>query len=110
MTEEQKSTVENIINSDKIFLMLKGTPEQPRCGFSARVVHTLNHFGAKYSSFNVFENIELMNLIKEYSNWPTTPQLYVNGTLIGGCDIVEELAASGELDNILKSTTEETTE
>ena len=81
--------------------MLKGTPEQPRCGFSNRVVQVLNHFDVEYSSLNVFDNVELMNLIKEYSNWPTTPQLYVNGELIGGCDIVEELAQSGELKNIL---------
>ena len=106
MTEEQKEAVKNIINSDKIFLMLKGTPEQPRCGFSARVVQALNHFGVKYSSFNIFENMELMDLIKEYSTWPTTPQLYVDGTLIGGCDIVEELASTGELETILNPTKE----
>tara|TARA_B100000212_G_C27228482_1_gene470505 strand:- start:102 stop:419 length:318 start_codon:yes stop_codon:yes gene_type:complete len=101
MNQEQKDLVENTINSNKIFVMLKGTPEQPRCGFSNRVVQVLNHFDIEYGSLNVFENIELMNLIKEYSNWPTTPQLYVNGELIGGCDIVEELAQSGELKNIL---------
>jgi monothiol glutaredoxin len=82
--------------------MLKGTPEQPRCGFSNRVVQVLKHFQVEYSSLNIFEDIELMNLIKEYSNWPTTPQLYVNGELIGGCDIVEELAQSGELKTILE--------
>tara|TARA_Y100001935_G_C16948042_1_gene333314 strand:- start:94 stop:411 length:318 start_codon:yes stop_codon:yes gene_type:complete len=101
MNQEQKDLVENTINSNKIFVMLKGTPEQPRCGFSNRVVQVLNHFDIEYGSLNVFENIELMNLIKEYSNWPTTPQLYVNGELIGGCDIVEELAQTGELKNIL---------
>ena len=101
MTDEQKSMVKETINSNKVFLMLKGTPEQPRCGFSNRVVQVLNHFETDYSSLNIFENIELMNLIKEYSNWPTTPQLYVNGELIGGCDIVEELAQSGELKTIL---------
>ena len=101
MTDEQKSMVKETINSNKVFLMLKGTPEQPRCGFSNRVVQVLNHYETEYSSLNIFENIELMNLIKEYSNWPTTPQLYVNGELIGGCDIVEELAQSGELKNIL---------
>ena len=101
MTDEQKSMVKETINSNKVFLMLKGTPDQPRCGFSNRVVQVLNHYETEYSSLNIFENIELMNLIKEYSNWPTTPQLYVNGELIGGCDIVEELAQSGELKNIL---------
>jgi len=101
MNQEQKDLVKNTINSNKIFVMLKGTPEQPRCGFSNRVVQVLNHLDVEYSSLNVFDNVELMNLIKEYSNWPTTPQLYVNGELIGGCDIVEELAQSGELKNIL---------
>ncbi|MAP66658.1 MAG: monothiol glutaredoxin, Grx4 family [Candidatus Marinimicrobia bacterium] len=101
MNQEQKDLVKNTINSNKIFVMLKGTPEQPRCGFSNRVVQVLNHFDVEYSSLNVFDNVELMNLIKEYSNWPTTPQLYVNGELIGGCDIVEELAQNGELKNIL---------
>ena len=101
MADDQKKLVNDTINSNKIFLMLKGTPEQPRCGFSNRVVQVLNHFEVEYSSLNIFENVELMNLIKEYSNWPTTPQLYVNGELIGGCDIVEELAQSGELKNIL---------
>ena len=101
MTDEQKKMVNDTINSNKIFLMLKGTPEQPRCGFSNRVVQVLNHFEVEYNSLNIFDNIELMNLIKEYSNWPTTPQLYVNGELIGGCDIIEELAQSGELKNIL---------
>ena len=90
MTDEQKKLVNETINSNKIFLMLKGTPEQPRCGFSNRVVQVLKHFQVEYSSLNIFEDIELMNLIKEYSNWPTTPQLYVNGELIGGCDIVKE--------------------
>ena len=101
MNQEQKDLVKNTINSNKIFVMLKGTPEKPRCGFSNRVVQVLNHFDVEYSSLNVFDNVELMNLIKEYSNWPTTPQLYVNGELIGGCDIVEELAQNGELKNIL---------
>ncbi|MAV58689.1 MAG: monothiol glutaredoxin, Grx4 family [Candidatus Marinimicrobia bacterium] len=101
MNQEQKDLVKNTINSNKIFVMLKGTPEQPRCGFSNRVVQVLNHFDVEFSSLNVFDNVELMNLIKEHSNWPTTPQLYVNGELIGGCDIVEELAQSGELKNIL---------
>ena len=98
----KKKLVNETINSNKIFLMLKGTPEQPRCGFSNRVVQVLKHFQVEYSSLNIFEDIELMNLIKEYSNWPTTPQLYVNGELIGGCDIVEELAQSGELKTILE--------
>ncbi len=103
MTNDQKSLVENIINSDRIFLMMKGTPEMPRCGFSARVVQVLNSLEiTTYGSLNVFDDFNMMNMIKEYSNWPTTPQLYVDGKLIGGCDIIEELAESGELEKILK--------
>ena len=102
MTDEQKKLVNETINSNKIFLMLKGTPEQPRCGFSNRVVQVLKHFQVEYSSLNIFEDIELMNLIKEYSNWPTTPQLYVNGELIGGCDIMIELHNNGELEKVLE--------
>ena len=101
MTDDQKTLVENMINSDRVFLMLKGTPEMPRCGFSARVVQILNGMGASYGSFDVFDDYNIMNMIKEYSNWPTTPQLYVDGKLVGGCDIFEELATSGELEKIL---------
>ena len=101
MTDNNKSLVENMINSDKVFLMMKGTPEQPRCGFSARVVRVLNTMGTTYGSFNIFDDFNMMNMIKEYSNWPTTPQLYVDGELIGGCDIIEELATTGELEKII---------
>ena len=103
MIEEQRKNVENMINAQKVFLMLKGTPQEPRCGFSARVVQVLDGLNVTYNSFNVFEDIELMNTIKEYSNWPTTPQLFVNGVLVGGCDIIEQLEASGELETILKN-------
>ena len=102
MTNDQKSLVENIINSDRIFLMMKGTPEMPRCGFSARIVQVLNSLEiTTYGSLNVFDDFNMMNMIKEYSNWPTTPQLYVDGKLIGGCDIIEELDTTGELKKIL---------
>ncbi len=103
MTEEQKNQIKEIIESEKIFLMLKGTPSQPVCGFSARVVKILNKYLPNYAYFNVFDNIGLMNAIKEYANWPTTPQLFVNGELIGGCDIIEQLDSEGKLENILKN-------
>ncbi|MDP6684376.1 MAG: Grx4 family monothiol glutaredoxin [Candidatus Marinimicrobia bacterium] len=98
-----KQRVEKTTQSDRIFLMIKGTPEMPMCGFSARVVRVLSQYDVPYSCLNIFEDMELTNAIKEYSNWPTTPQLYVDGELIGGCDIVEELDANGELKTILKS-------
>ena len=102
MTNEQKLEITKILNSEKVFLMLKGTPSQPACGFSARVVKTLNKYLPNFAYFNVFDNIGLMNAIKEYANWPTTPQLYVNGELIGGCDIVEQLEHEGKLEELLK--------
>ena len=103
MNPEMKKRVEETTSSNHIFLMMKGTPEMPMCGFSARVVRVLSKYNAQYSCMNIFEDMELTNAIKEYSNWPTTPQLYVSGELIGGCDIVEELDSNGELESILKS-------
>ena len=103
MNEKTKEKVEKVINSDRIFVMMKGTPEQPMCGFSARVVQVLNSLNVKFSAFNIFEDPELMQQIKEYSDWPTTPQLYVEGKLIGGCDIIEQLSESGKLKDILKA-------
>jgi monothiol glutaredoxin len=106
MTDEQKNQIKNIIESEKVFLMLKGTPSQPACGFSARVVKVLNKYLSNYAYFNVFDNIGLMNAIKEYANWPTTPQLFVQGELIGGCDIIEQLDREKSLENILNDTQE----
>ena len=103
MSPEMKKRVEETTLSDRIFLMIKGTPEMPMCGFSARVVRVLSKYDAQYSCMNIFEDMELANAIKEYSNWPTTPQLYVDGQLIGGCDIVEELDSNDELESILIS-------
>ena len=101
MSPEMKIRVEETTLSNRIFLMIKGTPEIPMCGFSARVVRILSKYDAQYSCLNIFEDMELTNAIKEYSNWPTTPQLYVDGELGGGCDIIEELDANGELVSIL---------
>ena len=101
MSPEMKIRVEETTLSNRIFLMIKGTPEMPMCGFSARVVRILSKYDVQYSCLNIFEDMELTNSIKEYSNWPTTPQLYVDGELVGGCDIVEELDSNGELVSIL---------
>ena len=101
MSPEMKIRVKETTQTDRIFLMIKGTPEMPMCGFSARVVRVLSKYDVQYSCLNIFEDMELTNAIKEYSNWPTTPQLYVDGELVGGCDIVEELDSNGELVSIL---------
>ena len=76
---------------------MKGTPEDPQCGFSAQVVSILNDLGIEFASFDVLSDENIRQAIKEYANWPTIPQLYINGKFIGGCDIVRELVASGEL-------------
>ncbi len=84
-----------------VVLFMKGTPDFPQCGFSAQVAAALRAAGAKYEAVNIFEDPELRDELKRYSNWPTYPQLYVNGELVGGCDIVLELHKSGELAGIL---------
>ena|SRR3989344_5232048 len=97
MNPEIKKIIEQKINSSTVFLFMKGTPEEPRCGFSAQVVSILNDLGIEFDSFDVLSDEQIRQAIKEYANWPTIPQLYINGKFIGGCDIVRELAASGEL-------------
>jgi monothiol glutaredoxin len=80
---------------------MKGTPDFPQCGFSAKTVSVLRAAGAKFAYINIFEDPEIREGLKAYSNWPTFPQLYVDGELVGGCDIAVELYESGELQKIL---------
>lgn len=91
--------------SHPVLLYMKGTPDFPQCGFSATTVRALNAVGAKFEAVNIFEEPELREALKQYSNWPTYPQLYVNGELIGGCDIVVEMYKSGELQKLLAAQT-----
>ena len=84
-----------------VLLYMKGTPDFPQCGFSATAVKALNAVGAKFDTVNIFEEPELREALKSYSNWPTYPQLYVNGELIGGCDIIVEMYKSGELQKVV---------
>jgi len=98
------SVVERIksdISENDVVLYMKGTPIFPQCGFSAAVVGVLSHLGVKFKGINILEDAELRQGIKEFSNWPTIPQLYVKGEFIGGCDIVREMHQSGELQQIL---------
>jgi monothiol glutaredoxin len=87
--------------SSPVVLFMKGTPDFPQCGFSAQTVAALNALGAKYKHVNIFEEPELREALKRFSNWPTYPQLYVNGELVGGCDIALEMYRSGELKELL---------
>ena len=103
MNPEMKKRVIDTTKSDRIFLMIKGTPQMPMCGFSARVVDILTKVGVKFGSVNVLESDEMREGIKNYSNWPTIPQLYVKKEFIGGCDIITEMFESGELLELLNT-------
>ena len=98
-----KSEIESEINNNDIVLFMKGTPVFPQCGFSAATVGILNHLGVKFNSINVLEDEDIRQGIKEYSDWPTIPQLYVKGEFVGGCDIVREMYESGELTDLMSS-------
>lgn len=91
------------ITSSPVVLFMKGTPDFPQCGFSAQTVAALRHCGAKFAHVNIFEDPELRDALKRYSSWPTYPQLYINGELIGGCDIALEMYQTGELKKLLES-------
>jgi monothiol glutaredoxin len=89
------------LSSSPVILFMKGTPDFPQCGFSAQTVAALRAVGADFKHVNIFEEPELREALKRYSNWPTYPQLYVNGELVGGCDIALEMYRSGELKKLL---------
>ncbi len=93
--------IQNHIDGSEVMLFMKGTPLFPQCGFSARVVQILKHAGVPFASLNVLENQEIREGIKEFSSWPTIPQLYIKGEFVGGCDIVTEMFQSGELQALL---------
>jgi monothiol glutaredoxin len=93
--------IEEQLSSYPVLLYMKGTPDFPQCGFSARVVAALRALEAKFAYVNIFEDPEVREGLKSYSNWPTFPQLYINGELIGGCDIAVEMYESGELAQML---------
>lgn len=94
--------IEEQLKSHNILLYMKGTPDFPQCGFSGQAVAALNAIGKPYAFVNIFEDEEVRQGLKEYSNWPTFPQLYVKGELIGGSDIVVEMYHSGELKQLLE--------
>jgi monothiol glutaredoxin len=94
--------IKDIINKNDVVLFMKGTPEMPQCGFSMTVCNILKELKVKFSGVNVLADPEIRQGIKDFSNWPTVPQLYVKGEFIGGCDIAKEMYAKGELQKILK--------
>ena len=98
-----ENRIANEVQSNDVVLYMKGTPVFPQCGFSAAVVQALNHMGVKFHGVNVLEDNDLRQGIKDYSQWPTIPQLYVKGEFLGGCDIVREMFQTGELKDTLES-------
>ena len=94
--------IKDIINKNDIVLFMKGTPEMPQCGFSMTVCNILKELKVKFSGVNVLADPEIRQGIKDFSNWPTVPQLYIKGEFIGGCDIAKEMYEKGELQKILK--------
>ncbi len=89
--------IDNEVKTNDVVLFMKGTPQFPQCGFSGQVVQILDYIGVDYKAINVLADADIRQGIKDYSNWPTIPQLYIKGEFVGGCDIVREMFQSGEL-------------
>ena len=103
MDQKTKEFIDSEINNNEICLFMKGNPDAPQCGFSMAISNILKILEVKFKGINVLENNELRQGIKEYSEWPTIPQLYIKKEFVGGCDIVKEMYESGELKKILKN-------
>ena len=100
---EIKEKIKDLINNNDVCLFMKGTPESPQCGFSMAVSNVLKHLKVNFNGINVLDDENLRQGIKEFSDLPTIPQLYVKGEFIGGCDIVKEMFEKGELESLLKN-------
>ncbi len=99
--------IEEQVKKSKILVFMKGTPSFPMCGFSAATVQVLDSYNVPYESVNILEDPAIREGIKRYSNWPTIPQVYINGEFVGGCDIVREMHANGELEPLIRATAKE---
>jgi monothiol glutaredoxin len=102
-TQDIQDWIGKEVAGSDVVLFMKGTKSMPQCGFSMQVAQILNHLGVDFKDINVLEDMAVRDGVKAYSNWPTIPQLYIKGEFIGGCDIVREMYASGELEQVLKS-------
>ena len=100
---DAKTQIEETVKANDVVLFMKGTKEMPQCGFSSRVAGVLNYMGVEFSDVNVLADEGIRQGIKDYSDWPTIPQLYVKGEFIGGCDIITEMTLSGELDTMFET-------
>ena len=102
LDDTTRERIQTEVDGSDVLLFMKGTPVFPQCGFSAAVVQVLSHLQVKFSSVNVLEDSEIRDGIKQYSDWPTIPQLYIKGEFIGGCDIIREMYENGELQKNLQ--------
>lgn len=103
VSEETISKINKIVTNNKIVLFMKGSADAPMCGFSAKVAQILGILGVEFISVNVLEDAEIRQGIKQYSDWPTIPQLYILGEFIGGCDIIYDMYSSGELEELFRA-------
>jgi monothiol glutaredoxin len=99
---DAKTQIDETVKANQVVLFMKGTKSMPQCGFSSRVAGVLNYMEIEFSDINVLADEDIRQGIKDYSDWPTIPQLYVNGEFVGGCDIITEMTLSGELDTLLE--------
>ncbi len=97
---DANTQIKETVDANNVVLFMKGTKEMPQCGFSSRVAGVLNYMGIEYKDVNVLADENIRQGIKDYSDWPTIPQLYVKGEFVGGCDIITEMTLSGELDTL----------
>ncbi|MBL8603606.1 MAG: Grx4 family monothiol glutaredoxin [Myxococcales bacterium] len=102
MDSATETRIRQLIDGNKVMLFMKGTRHFPQCGFSGAVIQCLNSVGARYETFNVLSDPAIREGVKEFAQWPTIPQLYINGQFVGGCDIVRELTAKGELSQLVR--------
>ena len=102
MSSAVSERIQSVIAENEVVLFMKGTPVFPQCGFSAAVVQILSHLGVKFKGVDVLADPSIRQGIKEFSNWPTIPQLYVKGEFVGGCDIIREMFQTGELQQVLE--------
>lgn len=103
MTDEEiLSQIQQEVSDNRVFLYMKGTPDMPRCGFSNQVVQILNHLGVDYGARDILPDPRIRQVLSGWSDWPTIPQLFVDGKLVGGCDIVTEMFQDGELQPLLQ--------
>lgn len=103
MDDTLRTRIQGLVEGNKVLLFMKGTKNFPQCGFSAQVLEVLKRTGAEFETVNILADPEIRSGMKEYSNWPTFPQLYVDGRFVGGCDIVTDMYQSGELQPVIDS-------